>query len=230
MRVVIIESNTEWALELAGMVDRLGYVVAGVTNSLSQAGELLKIQSIDLIISDVSVKDESAVEFLQRMPGSRCPVLFATTCTDELIYELAGEQKDTRYLVRPFHALTLHSAIESVVRKPAAPGGKKGIIVRSPNNQRVLVAFDTIYYVRVEKNYCFLFAQNKKYALKISLAKLVQQLDERFIQIHKGFCINGDHITRTDLSGSQIFVNDTAMPIGYRYRKKLVDFLARKAN
>lgn len=93
-----------------------------------------------------------------------------------------------------------------------------------------MVAFSTIYYIRFERNYCFSLAQNKKYALKISLAKLIRQLDKRFEHIHKGICINGDCVTRTDLSGNQLFINEEPLPIGYRYRKNVVDFMAGRPN
>jgi two-component system response regulator LytT len=187
---------------------------------------VLEKQLTDLIISDVTMNSSSVIEFLQRSPSVQCPVIFATGCTDSLQYELASRRKDTRYLIKPFHALTLRSSIDSVMRKPAPSEVKNGVAVRGPNNQRVLVAFNTIYYIRVERNYCFLFAHKKKYALKTSLAKLIHQLDGRFVQIHKGFCVNGDYITRIDLSGSQLFIKEEALPIGYNYRKKLVEFLA----
>ncbi len=228
IRILLIENDPEWAATLATMIELLGYQLIGTAHSLSLAEELLKKQSADLIISDVILNDCTIIEFLQRSPSVQCPVIFATSCTDLCQYELAGQRKDTRYLIKPFHALTLRSAVDSVVRKPTPLEVKKGVAVRGPNNQRVLVAFSTIYYIRVERNYCFLFAHNKKYALKTSLAKLTHQLDERFVQIHKGFCINGDHITRTDLLGSQILINKEPLPIGYNYRKRLVDFLAGK--
>ncbi|WP_018620618.1 LytR/AlgR family response regulator transcription factor [Spirosoma luteum] len=228
MRILLIENDPEWAAALATMIESLGYQLMGTAHSLSLAEEMLKKQPPDLIIGDVLMNNSSVVEFLQRIPTVHCPVIFATTCTDLVQYELAGQRNDTRYLIKPFHALTLRSAIDSVLRKPAPPEVRKGVAVRGPNNQRVMVAFNTIHYIRVERNYCFLLAQNKKYALKISLAKLLQQLDGRFVQIHKGFCINGDYITRTDLSGNQLFINEEALPIGYNYRKKVVDFLAGK--
>lgn len=230
LRILLIENDPEWAATLATMIDVEGYQLIGTAYSLIMAEEMLKKQPADLIISDVVMDDSNVVDFLQRTPSVNCPVIFATSCTDEFQYELAGQRKDSRYLIKPFHALTLRSAIDSVMHEPATLKVKKGVAVRGPNNQRVLVAFNTIYYIRVERNYCFLFAHNKKYALKISLAKLMQQLDERFVQIHKGFCINGDYITRTDLSGSQLFINGEAIPIGYNYRKKLVDFLVGKPN
>lgn len=230
MRIVLIENDPEWADTLATMIDSLGYQLLGTAHSLNMAEELLKKQSTDLIISDVTLNDSNTIEFLQCMHLVHYPVIFATSCTDSCQYELATQRKDTRYLIKPFHALTLRSAIDSLMHKPATSEGKKGVVVRGPNNQRVLVAFDTIYYIRVEKNYCFLFAHNKKYALKISLAKLIQQLDGRFVQIHKGFCINGDYITHTDLPGSQLFINEEPIPIGYNYRKNLGEFLVGSPN
>ena len=228
MRILLIENDPEWAAALATMIDLWGFQLIGTAHSLSLAEEVLEKQSADLIISDVTINECNIIEFLQRSPSVQCPVVFATSCTDLVQYERAGQRKDTRYLIKPFHALTLRSAIDSVMRKPAPPDVKKGVAVRGPNNQRVLVAFNTIYYIRVERNYCFLFAHHKKYALKTSMAKLIHQLDGRFVQIHKGFCINGDHITRTDLPGSQLFIKEEVLPIGYNYRKKLVAFLAAK--
>ncbi len=230
MQILLIENDPEWAAALATMIESVGYTLTGTAHSLNLAEEMLSKQRPDLIIGDVLVNDGSVIELLQRIPTVHCPVIFATSCTDLVQYELAGQRKDTRYLIKPFHALTLRSAIDSVLPKSAPPVAKKGVVVRGPNNQRVVVAFSTIHYIRVERNYCFLLAHNKKYALKISLAKLIQQLDERFVQIHKGFCINGDHITRTDLSGSQLFIKEAALPIGHSYRKRIVDFLAEKRN
>ncbi|WP_020603460.1 response regulator [Spirosoma spitsbergense] len=145
IRILLIENDPEWAATLAMMIDLWGYQLISTAHSLSLAEEVLKKQSADLIISDVIMDSSNIVEFLYRSPSLQCPVIFATSCTDLFQYELAGQRKDTRYLIKPFHALTLRSAIDSVMRKPAPPEVKKGVTVRGPNNQRVLVAFNTIY-------------------------------------------------------------------------------------
>lgn len=226
MLVLIIEENPDWALQLKQMVDQFGYQLAGIADSLKLARQFLKTQPIDLILCDVVIDNTNVLNFLQNHPPVSCPVIITTSQTDESLYNQAVVRKDTRFLVKPFHRLTLQSAIQSVATKPTPPEEKKGIVVRGSNNQRIVVALDTIRYISVEKNYCFLFTRDRKYAQKISLTRLMQQLDERFVQVHKRFCINSEQISRTDFQANQIFISGDAIPISYTYRKSLVGFLA----
>jgi two-component system response regulator LytT len=224
MRILLLEGDVLSALNTEIQLKNLGHPLIDIAHSLSVAERLIQSHQIDLVICNTHINDIVVIDFFKNDPFHNLPVIFITDHTDKLYFDQTVKIKNSRFLVKPFHELTLQSIIDSLVNYSLA----KGITVRGPSGQRFLVLFDAINWISVEKNYCSIFTQTKKYALKISLIKLGQQLDDRFVQVHKAYYINGDHITRTDLSGNQVFVKSEGIPIGYKFRKKLMNYLSQK--
>ena len=132
---------------------------------------------------------------------------------------------------KPFHKFTLLSALDLLNSKYPVKNDEvnKYITTRGLQQQVVKILFNEITWIQSEGNYCFIHTiHNKKITKKISLTKLIKDLDAQFIIVHKGFAVNTNFIRRIDLGNKVISVQAVSIPIGRSFRNSLNPFLSQK--
>lgn len=83
-----------------------------------------------------------------------------------------------------------------------------------------------IIYIQAEGNYCWLVTPSRRFAIKLSLRKLSEELpDAQFLRIHKSYIANIQHLQRIDLNEKMAFVQDTPIPLGRKYLETLLTYL-----
>ena len=97
--------------------------------------------------------------------------------------------------------------------------------VRS-NNQLKKVDLEEIRWIHADGNYCYINTPSKKYAVKISMVKLIQRLSpSQFVRIHKSYIINVDCIEGIDINDACVIIGDQRLPIGRVYKEELFERL-----
>jgi len=94
--------------------------------------------------------------------------------------------------------------------------------------QNVLVRLKTqdIQYIHADGNYCYLFTEKKKYAIKLSLTRLMDRLpNNEFLRIHKSYIVRLQDIHKIDLGSNLLILKDKNIPIGRAYRSELLESL-----
>lgn len=90
------------------------------------------------------------------------------------------------------------------------------------NNQLKKVDLREIDWIHADGNYCFINASAKKFAVKISLRRLVLRLSPlQFIRIHKSYVVNIDRIEGIDMSENSVLIGKQRLPIGRVYKEEL---------
>ncbi|MBD2705340.1 response regulator transcription factor [Spirosoma sp. BT702] len=224
MHALILVETDEWGTELESILESLGYEHTKSTNALDIVA-ILKAQPIDLIICETIVNEKDTITLFQNIPELQCSIIFITDSPSEETYDRTTYFERVRFLVKPFHQLTLRSMVDSLTSTTTAPIAIRGIKVRSSTGQRLLVPLDKILWISTDKNYSILHARRNRYVLKQSLTKLSKQLDSRFVQVHKGFWVNIYRITQVHLSRRQISINESIIPIGKTYRSQFEERL-----
>ncbi|MEN0004293.1 MAG: LytTR family DNA-binding domain-containing protein [Bacteroidota bacterium] len=94
------------------------------------------------------------------------------------------------------------------------------------NNVLHKVNYKDILWVHADGNYCYLHTSTRKYAVKVSLKKLMHKLWKYdFIRIHKSFVIQLTKIARIDLQNNMLELENQKFPIGRAYKADLLDHL-----
>lgn len=97
--------------------------------------------------------------------------------------------------------------------------------VRS-NNQLKKVNVEEIRWVHADGNYCYINTEVKKFAVKISMRKLMQRFTPRqFVRIHKSYMVNIDSIDRIDINDACVLIGDQSLPIGRVFKEELFERL-----
>ena len=80
-----------------------------------------------------------------------------------------------------------------------------------------------IIWIRSEGNYCTFVTKDKKYAIKISLIRVLDVLpSDAFIQIHRSCAVRIDQITAIDVHTNQVFIDTASLPIGRKFKEALI--------
>lgn len=80
-----------------------------------------------------------------------------------------------------------------------------------------------ICWIHSEGNYCTLTTPEKKFVIKISLAKLQQRLPAKlFTQIHRSYIVQTELISRIDIGTNEVFIGSQALPLGRRFKSELI--------
>lgn len=85
-------------------------------------------------------------------------------------------------------SLIFHSLLP--LQQSALPGDQYKVI--RLYSQKTAISFDKIHYIEAEGNYGSIQTGERKYVQKLLLSKLISELDDRFIQIHKSVIVNKD--------------------------------------
>lgn len=102
---------------------------------------------------------------------------------------------------------------------------QKSFFVRT-QNVLVRVKVKDIRYIHADGNYCYLFTEQKKYAIKLSLTRLMDRLpNNEFLRIHKSYIVQLKEVDKIDLGSNSLRLNDIHVPIGRAYRSELIDSL-----
>jgi len=114
-RILIIEDEPIIAADLSQIVTALGHEVVGVARTHSQAVEMGKEHTADLILADIQLADNSsgidAVNDLLNIMD--VPVIFITAFPERL---LTGDRPEPAFLIsKPFHETQVQSAVSQAM-------------------------------------------------------------------------------------------------------------------
>ncbi len=101
-----------------GLKSRETFSVCGEAETAEEAINLVRVLSPDLVIVDLSLKDEDGMELVKKLSGmSRAPRILVCSMYDANIYApLAIQNGATGYINKEHAADSLVDAVESVMR------------------------------------------------------------------------------------------------------------------
>ena len=121
VQILIIEDEIIIAQDIASKIKKLGYAVAGIISSSEKAIDFLSFKTPDLVLCDIRIKGSmdgiEVAEFLKAK--KRIPFIFLTSLSDKITLDRAKKTLPYGYIVKPFNASDLHSAIEMALYKHA---------------------------------------------------------------------------------------------------------------
>ena len=202
-----------------------------VVKSLEQAAEILGKKSMDLILFNLGqIQQTTILDFAQKI-GKDTPFIFLDIEQNNAFYEQV-KQITLAYLVDPIDLLSLRSIITHFLmnKKGASAELQLNILNDSlfikVNQILQKVKISDITHVRSEGNYCEIFTPEKKFAIKLSMVKLRHKLDAQgFVQVQKSYLAQLNKIDNIDISGNEIMIGDLRIPLGRKYKPKLLSHL-----
>ena len=216
------------------LLKELQYPVLGTANSSDQGLVKIMQEKPDVILLDIYIEgSNNGIEFAKKIKHLNIPVIFMTAYNDEKLYDLAKELNPIAFLVKPFNNISLKSILERVKfqlqkEKEHANNVNDNEFIFIKNSKTIDKVFvKDIYFVKSEGNYCYIYTEDKKYVLKISLVKMHEKLSQPiFLRVHRGHVVNKKKIVTVSKNLSALSLGNFEIPIGGKYKNSIKDLIS----
>ncbi len=113
LRVIIVEDSFLLARGLAGVMERAGFVVAGLAGNQKAALELIEAREFDVAVLDVMLGSQAVTEVALRLHADNRPIVFLSGYND--LEMLPPELRAVPRLTKPVEPALLVRTIRDVV-------------------------------------------------------------------------------------------------------------------
>ena len=160
----------------------------------------------DVLFLDIQMPGLSGLE-VAKFASGRCHVVFVTAYDQYAV--AAFEQGAVDYVLKPFSALRLATAVERLKGKTAsAPANLEGLlrtladngtarkaflrwVTASQGNELRLITVEEILYFRADNKYTLVATADKESLIRRPIKELIDELDPQvFWQIHRSTLVN----------------------------------------
>ncbi|MEM9928910.1 MAG: LytTR family DNA-binding domain-containing protein [Bacteroidota bacterium] len=194
--------------------------------SAIEARRVLQQEHIDLLFLDIEMPVLKGTEFLSSLLQPP-KVIFTTAYRD---YAIDGfELNAVDYLLKPIIFERFFRATEKYLQQVNTEGkassqptavttlpAKDYIFIRKDRKQVKLLLKDLLY-AESQKDYVEIVTTSDTLRIKTSLSAFSEQLDERFLRIHRSYLVNTQQITA--FTKHDVEIGPKELPIGEMYRQ-----------
>lgn len=177
--------------------EQADFKIAGHCYNATQALSYLAKHQPDLLLLDINMPALSGIELLKVL-ANRPQVIIISAYQE---YAIEGFELDVAdYLLKPVSAQRLAQALDKVRRRLQKQQNKvPAYIVLKVDREKRKFNLHEINLLEAYGNYVKVWQGNSMTLVTCTLKLLLQQLpDSQFIQIHKSFIVNKQHIQATD--------------------------------
>ncbi|MDP4202808.1 MAG: LytTR family DNA-binding domain-containing protein [Bacteroidota bacterium] len=225
LRCVITDDEPMARKGLQGYVEKLDFLeLVAVCEDAIQLSNVLKQQPVDLLFLDIEMPYMSGVELLSGLTDP--PKVIIVSAYEQ--YALKGYELDvTDYLLKPVSFERFLKAVnkvyDQVVKQNAVPSELEFIFVKTTQKMEKIF-FRDILFVEGMENYVSIQTPSGKVITHTSLSDFLKKLSPyKFIQIHKSYIINQDHVSSVE--GNLLNIGKYKLPISRNYKAKVLDVL-----
>ncbi|MEO1262030.1 MAG: LytTR family DNA-binding domain-containing protein [Bacteroidota bacterium] len=206
-----------------------------------EALAVVQSRPVDIVFLDIQMPELTGIELIRSLPQE--PVVILSTAYPD--YALEGFHLDVvDYLLKPYRFERFAQAVNKAIRRLSLtkkeplkntatsiidnknislPKERDFVIVRADRKIHK-INFDEILYIQGMKEYVnFQLLDGRILSLQ-SLKNLEETLPtEKFLRIHKSYIISLTKVTT--LEGNAVYLGKDKLPIGGRYKRKVLDKL-----
>lgn len=247
LRILIVEDDLSFALELEMLLKNIGYSVINRVDNSAAALEMIYAKKPDFILMDVDIKGQlTGIELGRNIKHLEIPILFITSFGDEATYQAAQESKIIGYLVKPVNKFSLKSAIrlalENSFLRQNHPSNKQIIDSQSSANFFIKDAFffkkkdlyfkvniNEITYIESDDKYSITHTtRGEKFMARVPISQMEQSLSSKdFLRIHRSCIVSINKITSVNFFEGTLQIGTNQLPISRTKQKELQEMMQR---
>jgi DNA-binding LytR/AlgR family response regulator len=231
VKCLVIDDEPVARKGIAGYVEQTPFLsLVGTCKSAIEANELLHKKDVDLLFLDIQMPDLTGTEFIRSLEDPP-EVIFTTAYRD---YAIEGfELNALDYLVKPISfqrflkaankALSFFEMQRQAFEKPVAGLVQDYFFIKS-DGQFIKIKLEDVLYFESEKDYVFIYTEQKRYLTLLSLKQLEKELPpERFLRVHRSYLIS---LEKVDLvEGHEIVIKGKRIPISRSLQETIFNTL-----
>ena len=220
--------------QLSGYVKKTPFLhLSGAFSSASEAGDFLKDNPVDLIITDINMPDINGMNFVKSLQDP--PLVIFSTAYEE--YAVEGFKVDAiDYLLKTYGYNDFLKAVtkarqyiewrEAAIQNAGTPDEKSNFIFVRADNKSVKVMFDSILYVEAMSEYIRIHFKDGKAIMTFMSVKLMSESlpANQFMRIHRSYIISMDSLAMVR-RGEVELTNGVILPVSASYKDELQKFI-----
>ncbi len=226
LKILIVEDEVVIAEDMKMMLENIGYEVSGVAYTYNDAIEILKGGVPDISLIDINLGSKKdgieLADFINK--NYFIPFIYATSNIDPRTLENAKQTNPCGYLLKPFAQDDLFTSIEIAIdnfqKRNTFGSVLKEFLFVKEKNTFVKVKTNDILWLKSDGNYTELHTAGKNYVVRGVVKNLLDNLDQRFLRVHKSYVVN---IEKVDvIEATHILINKNEIPLGKMYKELLM--------
>lgn len=227
-RVLIVENDASAAGQISLCLANLGYQVVGITTSCLVAKQLYQWEQPDITLIDIQEgRARSSMDlahFIRSQPKPK-PFIFISSRINHHCIRLARKTLPAGFLAKPIRRENLYATIELAMQEYRMQSQAVTTVIFSRDGNFHRIPVDSILYLQADHIYAQIFTiGGNKIIQRKSLTDLMEQLPtENFVQTHRSFVINIQHLNRWDKH--HVYVGECAVPVSRGRRKQVLGIL-----
>ncbi len=245
LKVLIVEDNFSFGLELKMLVEELNYTVLELVDNSGDALDWIYSSSPDFIIMDIDIKGKlSGLEIGQKIKHLKIPILYITSYSDQRTRDIAQSSQMAGFLVKPLEKKMLSEQIDNIISRSFNPqaevldhmtSGKDSFLFNEhyffkKRQSFHKVSLTDILFIKSNDNYCETYVSDEQTFLsRITISKMEKLLPKDiFFRIHRQYIIQLKHIDSLDLKHYMLRIQGHDIPISRSKRKELEQMITKR--
>jgi two-component system LytT family response regulator len=222
--------------------------IVGESSTATDTIELVRAAKPEILFLDIKMPGMDGFDVagaLSAEPDITMPSIVFTTAYDQFAVR-AFEIHAVDYLLKPFTAERLHSAIERVLartqpqelsldqsdRRGGSDNAFSRRLVFKSRGRIVFLPVSDIRWIGAEENYVRISTNTENHLLRETMAHIEERLDpEVFLRVHRSSIVNLQYVkeVRSELNGdfTVVLVDGHRLPMSRGYRSRISDLLIR---
>jgi len=244
IKLLIVEDEVILADEIEASLMEAGYDVVGNVCTGEEALNIVKANSIDLILMDINLKGNydgiETTKLIQKRYN--IPIIYLTDIKSKSIWEKAKVTNPAAYLIKPFNQLEVDIAFQIALKNASSKNeynlDPKQDLEKSRfsafniedrlylrvGNKFIRILLEDILFIKGAGSYCELKIDSKEqpHVLSFNLSQFKRKIPfDQLERIHKSYIININKIT--SFEGNRLFIDKYEIPIGKNYREEFME-------
>lgn len=228
-KILIVEDDPIIAADIEEIIIEAGYTCMGIAFSATDALEIIaQATTPDLVLCDISIQGKlSGIELIEQLKLTMSfPVIYISSYSDSHTMKLVKQTLPVGYIVKPIQPKTLISTIEIGMLNAPPPKDLQSdfaadFLFIKDKGTFIKVSYRDIIYAAAFDNYTYIYTNNEKYLVPITLKEVESKLQKQnFCRIHRSYLINPNHIK--SIEGSFLALEKITLPIGKKYKTELL--------
>jgi len=226
LKVLIIEDDPYYSLELTTLIQTIGYQVATINSDQEASLSAITTHSPDLIIIDITSKGkEQIIELARKQEEKNIQILFITCLSKDDFYgdkkqsELFNENSLRKSITQTIHTIDStrsNSKHGAFLAKEILYFAKKGVYYK--------VKVADILYIKAKGDYTTIHTSKGVITILLRFKEIEVLLHEHpFIQTHRSYLINQAKILAVDTENNTFLAGDEIIPISRQLKKKVLE-------
>jgi len=225
IRCAIVDDEPIAAKGLENYASQIGNLkVVGVFASAIELNSFLADNPVDLVFLDINMPMITGIEWLKTTKNP--PRVIFTTAYNE--FALEGYELDVvDYLLKPISFARFLKAVNKASQLFTSGEKDEYIFIKSEGRLEKLL-FEEVYYVQGMQNYVTFHSSRGPFITHLTMKAVNGQMPvDTFLQIHKSFLVNLNHIQA--IVGNQVSLKDSQLlPIGNKWKEQVTQIINQR--